>query len=547
MSVAVEYEGERLVLYDVEGSAQTGRCVNWSTDADYLRAVSAALAAGARQGAADALEALAARADLAGELSAAGGVDVHVLEEVVRSDAIAQRLRSDAAALNGFLTALGAQPETKEAVRRLADDRVLQEIPRLEAEAAARIKAEWEAETENRLAEVRAAVAELEAGELAELERKRVEALAEIFAGIGAARAEATKAAEQEAERTASRLRAQYDDLQGRVDAATAEAAGLEARRADLSSSVADLASSETNLAARVEDLAAEEGRLVRRTRWSVGHPVFSARADAVRLHLKDVGQAAKNLGVLSARGVDAVVRFAALTAAREVPVIRGASAADLVELAAALIAGGRVATLHADPTLVTFDDLWSRPGGTGGTAFGAAAAWVADTGRPLVAHVSGADRSAARFWYPALAEAKRRQLVPAALLIAVSMDDAASEEAAALPKDLAVLNAEGLIEAQAAPFLPQVSASLAEQIKELDMAPPAEDRAADALLISKLGTPSVAAALRLSRFHAAARAACGDQRGREWAEEFGRTLCPTHEQTSSTATPVRLSLAFNA
>lgn len=163
------------------------------------------------------------------------------------------------------------------------------------------------------------------------------------------------------------------------------------------------------------------------------------------------------------------------------------------------------------------------------------------------MAHVSGADRSAARFWYPAVAEAKRRQLVPAALLIAVSVDDAASEEAGALPKDLAVRDADGLIDAQAAPFLPRVSAFLADRIQELDLAPPAEDHAADALLISKLGTPSVAAALRLSRFHAAARAACGDERGREWAEEFGRTLCPTYEQTSSTATSVRLTLACNA
>lgn len=544
----LEVDGDPFTLYDIESSGQTGRSLNWMSDADYLRAVATSLASGGRQEAAAALDALAARADEVGELSVAGGIDVLVLEEVVRSGAIAQQLKSDSAAMAGFLTALTAQPETKEALRKLSDEKALAELPRLEIEALSQIKAEWDAQAAARLEQVRAAVAELETSELSELQRKRNEALAEIEASAEAAKAEALRLAEEAAETTKARLQAEMDEYQSRVGAVTAELAGLEARRSELSKTVTDLGATETALAGRVEDFTSEERRLIRRTRWAVGHPIFEVHEDVTRLQLKDIEEAARDSGVFSVRGVEAITHFAVLAAARDIPVVIGPAAADLADMAAALLAGGRVACLHADPTLVTFDDLWSRPSGVGLTAFGAAAAWVADARRPLVAHISGADRSAARFWFPALAEAKRRGLVPSELMIIVSLDDGKSEEAKALPKDRAVIDADGLLNREALPFLPSLTSSLSQKPKELDLTPPADDYAADALLLSKHGAPSVTAALRLSRIHAAARAALGDERGRAFSGQMASILCPTPpEQTSATASPARLSLASNA
>ena len=543
----LDVDGEQLTLYDIESSGQTGRSLNWLSDADYLRAVSGALAAGARQEAAAALEALATRADETGELSAAGCVDVLVLEEVVRSGAIAQRLKSDTAAMGGFLTALTSQPETKEALRRLADEKALAEIPRLEAEALSKVKAGWDAETASRLDQVRAAVAELEASELADLSRKRNEALSEIEASTEAAKAEALRTAEEAAEAAKARLQVEVAEYHGRVDAAAAELAGLEVRQSGLSKAVEDLGAAENALAGRIEDLTTEERRLIRRTRWAVGHPVFEVHENVDRLQLKDIEQAARDAGVFSDRGIEVMVEVAVLAAAREVPIVTG-PAADVADMAAMLLAGGRVVSLYADPTLVTFDDLWSRPSGAGLTAFGAAAAWVADTGLPLVAHVSGADRSAARFWFPALAEAKRRGLVPGELMILVSLDDGKSEEAKAMPKDRASIDADGLLNREAVPFLPSLTSSMTSKPRELDLRPLAEDHAAAALLLSKHGAPSVTAALRLSRIHAAARAALGDERGQTFAGRMAGILCPAPPgQSSATATPVRLSLASNA
>jgi hypothetical protein len=70
---------------------------------------------------------------------------------------------------------------------------------------------------------------------------------------------------------------------------------------------------------------------------------------------------------------VEALVKLSVLLAAGEVPVLLGRGAVDLVEIAGALLAGGRVTHLQCDPTLITYDDLWSRPSGAGMTAFGAA------------------------------------------------------------------------------------------------------------------------------------------------------------------------------
>ncbi len=543
----LDVESERCCLYDIDSSVQTGRLLNWSSDAEYLRAVSSALATGGRQEAAAALDALAARADETGGVAVAGGVDVLVLEEVVRSGAIAQRLKADTAALGGYLAALAAQPEMKEALRKLADEKASAKLPRLEAEALSRIRAEWDADVAGRLEQVRATIAELETSELSGLEQKRSEMLADIAAGAEAARAQALRAAEEAVQETKARLRAEIDAYQSRAGAAADDLAGLEARRSDASKSLADLGAAEAVLASRVEALASEERRLTRRTRWAVGHPVFDAR-DATRMQLRDVEQAAHDAGVLSPGGVEAVTRLAVLAAAREVPVLVGPAAADLTDMAAALLAGGRVASLHADPTLLTFDDLWSRPGGGGPTAFGAAAAWVADTGRPLMAHVLGADRSAARFWFHALAEAKRRGLLPGELMIVVSLDDIKSEEAEAMPKDRVVIVADGMLDAQAVPLLPRLATSMLADPRELDLTPPAEVHAADALLIAKHGAPSVAAALRLSRIHAAARAALGDERGFAFAGLMAGTLFPALPgQTEVTVPPLRLSLAANA
>lgn len=545
--VPVEVDGEPLTLYDIESSGQTGRSLNWLSDADYLRAVSEALATGARQEAAAALQALAARADEIGETSAAGGVDILVLEEVVRSGALAQRLKSDTVAMGGFLTALASQPETKEALRKLVDDKALAEIPRLEAEALSKVKADWDAEVASRLDQVRAAVAELEASELADLSRKRNEALSEIEASTEAAKAEALRRAEEAVESAKTRLQAEVKEYQGRVDAAAAELAGLEVRQSGLLKSVDDLGTAESALAGRIGDLTHEERRLIRRTRWAVGHPIFEVHEHAERLQLKDVEQAARDAGMFSDRGIETMIEFAVHAAAREVPIVTG-PAADVADMAALLLAGGRVASLHADPTVVTFDDLWSRPSGAGLTAFGAAAAWVADTGLPLVAHVSGADRSAARFWFPALAEAKRRGQVPGELMVIVSLDDGKSEEAKAMPKDRASIDADGLLKPEAVPLLPKLTSFLTSKPRELDLRPPAENHAADALLLSELKAPSVTAALRLSRIHAAAREALGDERGLKFTGRMAGTLFPPQPgQPSATATPVRLSLASNA
>ena len=540
-------EGEA-ALYAIDASAQTGRAVNWASDADYLRAVCSALSAGSKQDAVLALESLASRAGpVDGGLSATGNADVSILDEAVRSEAIARLLRADVAVLDAFLEALSAQPEVKAALQALSEAKAQEEIPRLEAEALSKVSAAWEAGQAERIEQARAAVAELESGELAELDRKRAEAVAGIEAAAEAEREKARAAAAAQADDLRSRHCEEAEELAGRITSALAEIGALGAQQTALTKSIAGLQEDETALAARIEDLRRDGDRLFRRTRAAFGHGDFRLSANEAPVPLDEVEKAAAALGVLSAKGIEQLTRFAILLAAGEVPIVRGPASQDLVEVAAALLAGGRLARLQADPTLVTYDDLWSRPGSSGLTAFGSAGAWAAETGRPVLGLVSGADRSAARFWYPALADARRRGLLPGPFIICVSLDDERSEESEALPKDLVDAGGSEVLDPKAVPFLPWKMSLLLAEGRDLDLSPPKANHAADALLIAKHGAMSANAALRLSRIHAAARAALGEERGSALAAELAATVASAPNLPPTPASPVMSSLAANA
>lgn len=516
------------VLYDYEGAEQLAESVDWSRDDEFILAAARALANG-EDGAGKIETLLRGSADaLTGRLTVIGGADPSIAAELVRTNALADRMRDDAQFLARFRTALLADPTVQGIVAKAAAERSAAEIPALAAVARAEIEAEMAAARADAAAEVKAVVAEMEGEEMAALERRRAAREAEIEATIGdmhrrrLAEVEAS-VAESQAEKLAEGAK-----LNQLLRAASEGVRKLEERRAALDEGVAVLAAEESALVDRVESLARSEAALGARNPAAPSRlPAFRRDAEEKTLGLEGVSEAARSLGLLTSAGVDAVMRMAVLQAAGEIPILLGGHAADLADVAALILSGGRIAVLTGDPTTVTFEDLWTRPGGAGPTAL-AAAADAAEAGIPVVGVVTGAENSGARFWYPALLDARRRGHLPRGLMLCATIGEAASDEGEAILRGAFHIDTSGAFDAEAFVLAPLVfERSLAEPMS-FHPEPPEIEPAAAALMLREHGEGlGPVAALRLARVHAAASKANGAAGGSAMAAAFGRCLLP--------------------
>lgn len=521
--LAVPEGAEKHLLYDYGSAAQIGRMVNWSSDANYLRAISTAIANNAVPDAFQALEILAKWANgTSGKVSASEGADPGAIIEIVRSEALVACLKADVEALEIARSALLADPAIQDAISSEIAARASAEMPALEAAARAKVETEAELEAKAEFAErqekVKAAIAELEARELANLEQRWAAKEAEFEAAISHARAEK----ERDLAKLDEHLRTTAD-----------ECTQLAGQKSRLSEAVSELTLRETALVSRVEVLARADDGLSRHNVRSFGHPRFEAHAHERRLPLSKIERAVIELNILTALGVETIVKLAVLFAAGEVPLLIGRTAPDLVELATALLAGGRAARLTGDPTIVTVEDIWSRAGGNGPTGIGTAAAWASEIGAPAaLGYISEADRSAARFWYPALADCSRRGQLPRNLMLCVGIDDQDSEEAGALTPNALTVHAKALFEDKAGTLAPHIFSKLADEPISLEMHPVVVDEAASALVLMKYGAGlSISASLRLARLHAAACLAFSDDRADRFASEIAATLSGAAKQ----------------
>jgi hypothetical protein len=109
------------------------------------------------------------------------------------------------------------------------------------------------------------------------------------------------------------------------------------------------------------------------------------------------------------------------------------------------------------DSTILTPEDIWSRPGSGIASPIAQAAQRALSADETFLVQLRGIERSAARAWYPALAALSRRGLLPRRLLLFATVVDTASEEAQALPEDSCRMRIEGAVEDGAALVSPSL------------------------------------------------------------------------------------------
>jgi hypothetical protein len=541
-----EYRDDLIVQLPVKGGTEqvfvgdlrnAGGTYDWSEEADHVARVIRSLSDANDPRLADLIAWLELHHEEGTGRVFAAAADHEAAESALRSGELAERLRADRDLMAAYVEAAQHDDAVREAVRAWA-----REGHGIEA---ARLREELDGEIANRRAR-------LEAELLEEIARKQSEAFATVTAGAEAAadarRAQiernAREAESAMAERTAALDKA-FAEKRAQLEAETARhqkavdhvAVEAKAAQADLDQVRANDAEARERLAATVAEidrLLAIGGRLDSAAPSAATTPSGISRTQGVRLSFQewplspviDKAQAIGHQVFLTDDGKSTMRRFATLLLAGELPILTGDDTAGLLRLAEALFCPGRSAVVEADPTIISIDDLWARPGSGAPTAL-ALAAEAAVAGGAVLVTIRGIERSGSRFWLPALADALRRGSLPRGLLVCCTIDDPRHEEVAALPKDIQTLEVRGAIVEDVYLAGPTLLSPPKLELTALDPGPtPGELSTANGLLATLGFKLSLDQGMRVARMFVEATALFGDDTVvRTVVEEIAREM----------------------
>lgn len=466
--VRVPSEAGPLDLFAKDPGASQSGFVNWSSDADFLREVIRSLASEGSDN--EPLKAaatlLSGHADeLEKTISKAERLDARVGQEIMRSRRLADILKSRDDLLRDFLSVLRSDPEVK-----------AQLAARTEELAAQAANARSEALVVERTASLEADLQDRRARGQTELEETLREIEATEFAAMTARLHTAREAA--------------LSDISEKKDELEQEVAALMSRRAETAAQIeADanrLGEAGERLAGLEKDLAArkdEIDRIIRmetllqergpgRTQGAMPRvPGFrSADLPARQIALGELASWVETCGVLSAGGKPQCVRALADLLAGGLPVLSGRDVDDFVTVLAAAVGGGRHVSFDCDPTIISFDDLWVRPGSGTPTVLGEALADCDDKKTVRVCVLRNVDRSAAHVWLETLADKlHRRRVVPDNMLVCLTLAAPPSEALAEALKRLPSVDTTGATEKAA--VIAELARSPAERMeRQIDM-----------------------------------------------------------------------------
>jgi hypothetical protein len=426
-----------------EGLQQIGQ-VDWSSDADFVRRVIKSFASDDRHQVAAALR------EYAEDLEPRS-LDPALAQDILRSRSLASLLESEQDVLMEYFSALQSDP----AVKRLVDAQILELAEQTVASQRTIITEKLTSELQDQIAgrrteleaELKRSIDELDKAMTLDLERRLLELERQkgdaIESSIGKRRGEL--------ETLVSGLEARKADCESRIEL-------LEARERELASALDVLSGNETAMVEKLDRLtrlgsSLENARNV--IRVAVPPPV-ELQSPVGTIALEDIPAWINECPLLTDKGKLELRRFITLLVAGEVPMLHGVESDDFVEVAQAVISGGESMRLEADPTIIAFEDLWVRAGTSVSTSLREAATKASgDQPRTVLGVISRADRSGARFWYPALAERVRRGRLPRRLPICVTLEDIDSEEAKQLLVEGVALHIDGVIAPGAAVVVP--------------------------------------------------------------------------------------------
>lgn len=434
--------------------AASGGSFDWSSEVDHVAQVIRSLADADDPSVPELISWLELHHEEGTGRIGAADIDHDAAKFALRSGDLAKRLEADRELMEAYLDAAKRDEKVRASIERWTREAHGEEADRLHRE----LRVEIEREREGRLAQVAAQVQTKRREEFKKVEDELAKHATSLRADIDnqlcaarEARDKKIQALDADFDRRHAELKRQTAELLKEVEIAQIEA---DAARVRLNQLEMDENGAREELAAvraEVDRLLAITGRLDQQGRESPAATWIARGGVGQMFHDRPLASVSKK-GELIARqvlltdhGKQLLMEVATLMLAGELPLLTGCDAVSLLKVAEALLCPGRSASIEADPTIISIDDLWSRPGSGAPTAIAAAAKAAESRGGVLVT-IHGIERSGARFWHPALAEALRAGALPRDLLVACVVNDPKHEELAALPRNIHLMEIENAL-----------------------------------------------------------------------------------------------------
>jgi hypothetical protein len=407
------------------GVSQSG-IINWCSDLDFLRQVIKGFAdEKADDGVLKQAAALLAGhvETLESTLSEAERLDPRVGQEIMRSRRLADLLKSRDDLLKDFMSVLRSDPDVKaelaERTEQLAEEAADARSETLVRDRTAALQADLDERRARGQTEVEETLRDLEANELAAMSARLKSAEEGALAAIAAKKTE---------------LEAEVDLLQERNVEIAGQSAAEESRLAEAQKRLLDV---ENELANRKDEI----DRIVRMESLLQDRKAAPAEPDRPRvpgfraadtqappIAVAELAGWVGSCDLLSATGKSQCLRALTDLCAGGLPVLMGDQIDDFIGVLAAAIGGGKYVSFDCDPTIITFDDLWVRPGGSSSTALGEALADCDKEGASRFCVLRNVDRAAAHLWIDTLADKLRRREISDNMLICLTLADAPGE-----------------------------------------------------------------------------------------------------------------------
>jgi hypothetical protein len=436
--------GGSVSLMEKGAAAETG-VVNWTGDAQYVeQIVRSALAAEDNEQKATAAVAatLLTHADnLAGRLSGGGEPDPKVAHEILRSRRLGELLTSRPALVAEFMAALRRAPDIsariEQEIARLTTEAVEAKRSEITAKLTASLEADFANVRRERTSKLEAELADLEASSLQELQGKIDSETRAALSAIEVRKSGLEKAV-AELERTRDALHESRRLKRDEVDALTAEVARLAADVADRKADIDRLLRMERVLQDAGDRSKTDKGPLL---------PLAKASPTARALPIGEISDWLKSSQLLTDAGRRGVAKLTALILSGGVPVVDGPEADDVLDVLSSMLAGGAMTAFDCDPTVISYEDLWRRPGDGALTALSLALSDVQETAAVRLCVIRRLELSPSRFWIETLRRAGKQRSLPREFLLCVTR---AGDEESEASSDPSVFRAEGWIERNA-------------------------------------------------------------------------------------------------
>ncbi|WLH02205.1 hypothetical protein PSH92_04875 [Pseudomonas beijingensis] len=501
LSHNVPSDGADVPLYELKRGGECLEELDWASDEDYIKRIVRAMAAAHDSRADTVIDWLKRHADEATGQIGTSLVDRLAAQQSTRSGELAKRLLADKELLGELTEALLADPRLRSRLESEIQAIAEQERGSIFTSLSDELEREVKTLREQRLLEVDAELKSLEAEQREALSLQLNQDMTSNFLALSDRIAARQTEMEDELETQRGNLQQGLDKL-----AAQRETTLVELRT--LSAQIEDGQTNLTNLQSLKSQAILEIARLEEQVA-SIHVPKSIKLESVLRfnppqivpvLSVGNMQQAITSCMLLTPVGKERMSQFLALMLAGEVPVIHGPETQDFLLTAEVLLSSGRSMRLEADPTVITFEDLWLRAGTQLPTSLTHGLELTCgQSSTTVLAVIEHAERSGARFWLPALADRSRRGELPRRFLVCTTVEDEECEEAQAIRSQAPWIDVSGAITPSGAALALVVFAPA--NVRQLDPGERSEDISPAMVTVARVANQlTLVNSLRLAR-----------------------------------------------